>query len=216
MKKIIRAIPAVLLLALPYLLMVWLGVAGMLSETELPGDGTYTLDASMVDIYDKAFRMVPVIYIVIVLINVIWLIYQTASGMSAQKLLFWNMLIKLCYIPVFFFAFLAMLAGFATFLVGGIAMVIAMALIMLVFFIPPCFYGVCGCIRAAKEGTLNKALAVVFAILHCIGCIDVIIAIVAYCMVRSSNKKRLSGQMNANTYYNGTIGNGYPGNGYMR
>jgi len=124
----------------------------------------------MVDIYDKAFRMVPVIYIVIVLINVIWLIYQTASGMSAQKLLFWNMLIKLCYIPVFFFAFLAMLAGFATFLVGGIAMVIAMALIMLVFFIPPCFYGVCGCISCGKGRHVEQSIGrLFFAILHCIG-----------------------------------------------
>lgn len=219
MKKIIQAMPAVLLLILPYLLMALLGVAGYLSEAELPGDGAYIMDDSMIDIYGMAFKAVPIIYAVIVLVSVVWLICQTASGMSAQKLLFWNMLIKLCYIPVFFFAFLAMLAGFATFLVGGIAMVIMMALIMLAFFIPPCLYGVCGCIRAAKEGTLNKALAVGFAILHCIGCIDVIIAIVAYCMVRSSNKKRLREQMNANTYYNGTMhpnGNAYNGNGYMR
>lgn len=71
-------------------------------------------------------------------------------------------------------------------------------------------------------GAFNTAFAiaaVVFAILHCIGCIDVIIAIVAYCMVRSSTKKRLREQMNANTYCNGTMypnGNRQHGSGYMR
>lgn len=214
MKKIIQAMPAVFLLALPYLLMVVPGVMFRIMGTELPGDGAYIMDDEMSNTFDMSFAAVFAVYGIVVLANVIFLIYQTASGVSAQKLLFWNMLIKLCYIPVFFFTFLAMLAGFATFLVGGIAMVIVMALIMLAFFIPPCLYGLCGCIRAAKEGTLNKALAVVFAILHCIWCIDVIIAIVAYCMVRSSTKKRLREQMNANTYYNGTM---YPnGNAYMR
>lgn len=219
MKKIIQVMPAVFLLALPYLLVVLPAGAAQMTGTEALGPTSYYMDAEITDTINMMFAVAAVMYGVIVLVNVIWLIYQTASGVSAQKLLFWNMLIKLCYIPVFFYAFLTLLAGMVMFMFGGIIMIVMALLALLLFFLPPCIYGLCGCIRAAKEGTMGKGLAIVMAILQFILCIDVIAAIVAYCMVRSSNKKRLRDQMNANTYYNGTMypnGNGYHGNGYMR
>lgn len=219
MKKMIQSMPAVLLLAMPYLLVVLPAGMAQMIETEASGPALYYANSEATDIFNRMLVVAAVMYGVIVLTNIIWLIYQTASGISAQRLLFWNMLIKLCYIPVFFYAFLTLLAGMAMFMFGGIIMTVMALLALLVFFIPTCFYGVCGCIRAAKERTLNVVVAVVFGILHCIVCVDVVIAVVSYCMVRSSNKKRLKEQMNANTYYNGTMypnGNEYQGNGYMR
>lgn len=219
MKKMIQSMPAVLLLAMPYLLVVLPAGMAQMIETEASGPALYYANSEATDIFNRMLVVAAVMYGVIVLTNIIWLIYQTASGISAQRLLFWNMLIKLCYIPVFFYAFLTLLAGMAMFMFGGIIMIVMSLLALLLFFLPSCIYGLCGCIRAAKEGTLGKGLAIVMAILQFILCIDVIAAIVAYCMVRSSNKKRLKEQMNANTYYNGTMypnGNEYQGNGYMR
>lgn len=219
MKKIIQAMPAVFLLALPYLLVMLPGTVAQIMGVKLPGDGAYIMDNEMTGAFNTAFVIAAVMYGIIVLINVIWLIYQTASGVSAQSLLFWNMLIKLCYIPVFLYAFITLLAGMVMFMFGGIVMIAMAVLAIVLFFLPPCIYGLCGCIRAAKEGTMGKGLAIVMAIMQFILCIDVIAAVVAYCMVRSSNKKRLREQMNVNTYYNGTMypnGNGYHGNGYMR
>ncbi len=219
MKKIIQAMLPVLLLAMPYLLMVLPAGMAQMMGTEVSEPALNYPNAEATDTFDRMLVIMAVMYGVIVLTNAIWLIYQTASGISAQRLLFWNMLIKLCYIPVFLYVFLTMLMGMAMFWFGGIIMTVMALLALLVFFIPTCFYGVCGCIRAAKERTLNAVVAVAFGILHCIVCVDVVIAVVSYCMVRSNNKKRLKEQMNANTYYNGTMypnGNEYQGNGYMR
>lgn len=219
MKKMIQSMPAVLLLAMPYLLVVLPAGMAQMIETEASGPALYYANSEATDIFNRMLVVAAVMYGVIVLTNIIWLIYQTASGISAQRLLFWNMLIKLCYIPVFFYAFLTLLAGMAMFMFGGIIMIVMSLLALLLFFLPSCIYGLCGCIRAAKERTLNVVVAVAFGILHCIVCVDVVIAVVSYCMVRSNNKKRLKEQMNANTYYNGTMypnGNEYQGNGYMR
>lgn len=198
MKRIIRAVPAFLLLVMPYLMYVAQLIAA------------YTWTAHHIDYEDIVYESILVVYVVIVLFNIIWTICQTVAGVSGQKLLFWNMLIKLCYIPVFLCLFLGgILFGFMLFWLGGIAMTIVALLVMIALFIPPCIYGVCGCIRASKEGSLHKVLAIVLAILNCIMCVDVIAAVVTYCIVSSSNKKRLR-QMNANVYYNRT---GYMNNG---
>ena len=43
------------------------------------------------------------------------------------------------------------LAGFATFMFGGVAIIGVMWIADVLFLIPPSIYGLCGCIRACSE-----------------------------------------------------------------
>ena len=92
-----------------------------------------------------------IVYTVVVLLNVVWVIYQTAAGTGAQALLLWDMLMKLCYIPYYLLAAFMVLAGFATFMFGGVAIIGVMWIADVLFLIPPSIYGLCGCIRACSE-----------------------------------------------------------------
>lgn len=219
MRRVIGNLLAVLLLVLPYLFWVIPGLFTGLANGEVPADGPHVIDEAGSAAFELGFTAVFVIYAVVVLANVIFLIYLTVSGEDAQRLLFWDMLIKLCYIPFFLMMFLMILAGFATFLVGGIAMVVMTVGVDLLFLIPPSIYGLCGCIRAAKEKNMSGGLSVVLAILHFLFCADVVAAIVAYCKVRSSNKKRQRPYAGMNSYGNGNMsqnGNTYNNrNGYI-
>ena len=106
-----------------------------------------------------------IVYTVVVLLNVVWVIYQTAAGTSAQALLLWDMLMKLCYIPYYLLAAFMVLAGFATFMFGGAAIIGVMWIADVLFLIPPSIYGLCGCIRACSEKSCPGA-AVALSILH--------------------------------------------------
>lgn len=219
MRRVLGNILAILLLVLPYLFFVIPGLFMRLETGEAPMEGPHIIDEAGSAAFELGFTAMFVVYAVVVLANVIFLIYRTASGEDAQRLLFWDMFIKLCYIPFFLMMFMMILAGFATFLVGGIAMVVMAVGVDLLFLIPPSVYGLCGCIRAAKEKHMSGGLAVALAILHFLFCADVVAAIVAYCKVRSSNKKRQSPYAGMNSYGNGNMfqnGNTYNnGNGYM-
>ena len=105
-----------------------------------------------------------IVYTVVVLLNVVWVIYQTAAGTGAQALLLWDMLMKLCYVPYYLLAAFMVLAGFATFMFGGVAIIGVMWIADVLFLIPPSIYGLCGCIRACSEKKLSVGAAVALSI----------------------------------------------------
>ncbi len=111
MKKIIGIVTPILLLILPYLLFVVLSVG--MGRPDRDSSGAYIMAG------DSRLQMtqtaICIVYVVVVLLNVVWVICQTAAGTSAQTLLLWDMLMKLCYIPYYLLAALMVLAGFATF-----------------------------------------------------------------------------------------------------
>ena len=119
MKKIIGIVTPILLLILPYLLFVVLSVG--MGRPDRDSSGAYIMAG------DSRLQMtqtaICIVYTVVVLLNVVWVIYQTAAGTSAQALLLWDMLMKLCYIPYYLLAAFMVLAGFATFMFGGVAII---------------------------------------------------------------------------------------------
>ena len=147
MKKIIGIVTPILLLILPYLLFVVLSVG--MGRPDRDSSGAYIMAG------DSRLQMtqtaICIVYVVVVLLNVVWVICQTAAGTSAQTLLLWDMLMKLCYIPYYLLAALMVLAGFATFMFGGVAIIGVMWIADVLFLIPPSIYGLCGCIRACSE-----------------------------------------------------------------
>ena len=119
MKKIIGIVTPILLLILPYLLFVVLSVG--MGRPDRDSSGAYIMAG------DSRLKMtqtaICIVYTVVVLLNVVWVIYQTAAGTGAQALLLWDMLMKLCYIPYYLLAAFMVLAGFATFMFGGVAII---------------------------------------------------------------------------------------------
>lgn len=100
MKKIIGIVTPILLLILPYLLFVVLSVG--MGRPDRDSSGAYIMAG------DSRLQMtqtaICIVYTVVVLLNVVWVIYQTAAGTGAQALLLWDMLMKLCYIPYYLLA----------------------------------------------------------------------------------------------------------------
>ena len=119
MKKIIGIVTPILLQILPYLLFVVLSVG--MGRPDRDSSGAYIMAG------DSRLQMtqtaICIVYTVVVLLNVVWVIYQTAAGTGAQALLLWDMLMKLCYIPYYLLAAFMVLAGFATFMFGGVAII---------------------------------------------------------------------------------------------
>ena len=100
MKKIIGIVTPILLLILPYLLFVVLSVG--MGRPDRDSSGAYIMAG------DSRLQMtqtaICIVYTVVVLLNVVWVIYQPAAGTGAQALLLWDMLLKLCYIPYYLLA----------------------------------------------------------------------------------------------------------------
>jgi len=172
MKKVIGIVTPILLLILPYLLFVVLSVG--MGRPDRDSSGAYIMAG------DSRLQMtqtaICIVYVVVVLLNVVWVIYQTAAGTGAQALLLWDMLMKLCYIPYYLLAAFMVLAGFATFMFGGVAIIGVMWIADVLFLIPPSIYGLCGCIRACSEKKLSVGVAVALSILHFIFVLDVVAA----------------------------------------
>lgn len=186
MKKIIGIVTPILLLILPYLLFVVLSVG--MGRPDRDSSGAYIMAG------DSRLQMtqtaICIVYTVVVLLNVVWVIYQTAAGTGAQALLLWDMLMKLCYIPYYLLAAFMVLAGFATFMFGGVAIIGVMWIADVLFLIPPSIYGLCGCIRACSEKKLPVGAAVALSILHFIFVLDVVAAVVGFCTVHGRHKRQ--------------------------
>lgn len=186
MKKVIGIVTPILLLILPYLLFVVLSVG--MGRPDRDSSGAYIMAG------DSRLQMtqtaICIVYVVVVLLNVVWVIYQTAAGTSAQALLLWDMLMKLCYIPYYLLAAFMVLAGFATFMFGGVAIIGVMWIADVLFLIPPSIYGLCGCIRACSEKKLSVGVAVALSILHFIFVLDVVAAVVGFCTVHGRHKRQ--------------------------
>lgn len=93
MKKTLGILLRVLLLVLPYVCWMFMGMA---MKIEAFAAGYTDTGAATAPLAAAA-----VIYLVISVANIIYVIYETRSGADSEDLLFWTMLTKLCYIPLF-------------------------------------------------------------------------------------------------------------------
>ena len=178
-----------LLAFLPYICIAVFYVLGALSGTLNEKVGAYLIVAT------------AIFYVVVVGANIIYVIIWTCIGVESQKILFWDMFMKLCYIPIFCITFIGIIGGIFTLIVGGVGIIGMMLILDVILFIPTSIYGLCGCIQAAREKNANIALVIVMGLMHFILCLDVVAAIVMYVTVRGSNKKRRNALNMAYTNY---------------
>jgi hypothetical protein len=116
--------------------------------------------------------------------------FVAAKWKSSRELLFWGMLIKLCYIPLYICNFFGGLLALV--MPVGFLLVLFVVVVDYLLLLPSTMYGVSGLIKARKEGKIPKGIAMLAIILHFFFCTDVICAIVMYCIVRAQDKKEAS------------------------
>ncbi len=120
---------------------------------------------------------------------------MTRGNGSPRKLAFWDMLLKLCFIPFYVVVFSFALGSTLAFMVvpGTIffAPVVMVALVVVdyVLLLFTSSYGIAGAIRGQKQGMLTVGMTVVLCVLHFIFVTDVIASIVLYVQIRKASKR---------------------------
>lgn len=124
---------------------------------------------------------------IIILANMIYPFVIAKRRVSSRALLFWNMILKLVYIPIYIVVFLY--GAFVSLLPLGIIWALLLAFIDYLLLLPTSMYGVSGLLLARREGKITTSTAVLSIIMQFFFCTDVISAIAMYCIVRRKDKK---------------------------
>lgn len=119
--------------------------------------------------------------------NMAYAFVLAARGESSTALLLWDMILKLCTIPIYALIFLV-----------GLALSIHGIIVLLPFFVgfdylmllASSMYGLNGLLLARREKKITTRAAVVNGILHFIFCLDVVSAVVSFCMVKRQDNKQ--------------------------
>ena len=124
------------------------------------------------------FLLWPILWLVICLPNMIYAFLLPRLGTTPRQLLFWNMVLKLCNIPVFAGVFLvALLLNI---------MVIPLLPFLMLFdyslLLPSSMYGISGIWQNYQKGKFSAVETAVNIILHFFFCADVFSSI--YCYLR--------------------------------
>ena len=136
--------------------------------------------------FGYALAIMPISYFVMVAIvfipNIICAIFRCAKGESSKRLLFWNLIIKLCHIPFYIVMFILgfFMAVLSLKLLGPIFIAIAIAIIDYSLLLASSVYGITGIFRAKKEGKLSLSAVVLHTLMHFIFVFDIISAIYVY------------------------------------
>lgn len=120
--------------------------------------------------------------------NLIFVIVNAAHGVKSEFFLFWNMVMKLVHIPVYLliFSFGMMFAIYLPAIVIITPFLMSFDYMLLIL---TSMFGIGGIVQAAREKKLTIAAAVVLGILHFVFCADVVCAVVAFCKVKSKDRK---------------------------
>lgn len=141
---------------------------------------------------------------VIYILNIIHA-WTYKSEDSYKNLAFWNMLIKLVYIPFYIIIFIMEMCLLVSIFFAGIGRDFASELIVfgLYLMIVPSMYGVSAVVQARKRGLVSTAYAVVHSILHFVLVADMISAIVLYAKMEKihRNQIRFQGVEQGRIYY---------------
>lgn len=167
MKRILRALPMILLCFLPYLFLYGA------TRTE----GKFLFPAMVwwyVSIAASVFCMVYAFLL------------PKFFGAFARQLLFWDMFVKICHVPLFVTIFV----------------LYAMTIMISFYFLPLAWFieyfivlsssslGISGLIRARRDGLVSGTFLGVNIFLHFLFCLDVVSAIWSYVHVRRTEKTR--------------------------
>lgn len=187
-----KYIPTFLLLLSPYLYILLIIKTGMQQTS------------NSVQLKVDLFRFAPINFflIVVFVFNIIYAFVLAARGESGKKLLYWDMLLKLCNIPIYIAVFIigAFSYMFSMF-PANFLIIIPWVIFDYILLLPSTMYGISGLIQARREKKISTATAVVNGILHFLFCTDVISAVVIFCIVIANNKKQLA-QVSGNFEHN--------------
>ena len=101
-------------------------------------------------------------------------------GWTARRLLFWNMLLKVCNIPFFLCVFFAgmMMSVFV------IPLLPFFVLLDYSVLLPSTMYGLSGLLQARREGRIDTKALIIFGALQFFFCLDVVSAVCVYANAR--------------------------------
>lgn len=156
-----KRIPMILLLAAPYVLLFVI---------------LFTTDSA-------AFFTL-ILFSVILLFNMVYAFLLPRLGFRGEQILFWNMLLKLCNIPIYVFIFAAALF-MNIFIIPALPFLILFDYFLL---LPSTMYGISGMRQCCKSGTLSAVKFVINSIVQFFFCLDVFSGIYCYITVRRAGK----------------------------
>ena len=169
MKK--RILP-ILLLLLPYL---YLGAFFLIPQ------------GSNINSHLLLMALLWILFFVVLLISsIIFIVAGVLHKQKCEFYLFWNMLVKLCYIPIYLGVFFV---GTLIFMVGFIFIPFLIVFDYMLLLLTT-IYGVGGIVQARREGKLSKTAAVVLGLFHFFFCTDVVCSVVAFCMAKSKKARK--------------------------
>ena len=101
-------------------------------------------------------------------------------GWTARRLLFWNMVLKLCNIPFYIGVFFVglMMSVFV------IPLLLPLILIDYSVLLPSTMFGLSGLLQARREGRIDTTALLIFGIMQFFFCLDVVSAICMYADAR--------------------------------
>lgn len=164
----LKKIPMILLLIVPYAVLI---VCYRLNLDMMIGIGLYGA---------------------LLLFNMIYAFWMPKLGFNGKQILFWNLLLKLCNIPLIN---LIRVSALVMLLIGGkqmqeqsVSMVLIALLVLFLVRLSSTVFGISGFRCCRKHGTLSKAGVVISSIIQFIPCIDVIGTIICYVMFRKEGQ----------------------------
>ena len=162
-------LPMIILLVVPYLFVIILG-------TMLFFNGLSNA------VFCIALGMYGTICLFFFLPNMIYAFMLPKKGYTARQMLFWDMLLKICNIPIYIIVFLNGLLLAITPM--GFLLIFILIIFDYTLLLPSTMYGISGLIQVYKEGLIQKKKFIIHVILHFVFCLDVVSAVISYLRIR--------------------------------
>jgi len=140
----------------------------------------YILIASI--IADSVSSIILFLFATILLLNMVYAFILPRLGFDGKQILFWNMLLKLCNIPVFLLVFLIVL------LTHVLILPLLPFLLLFDYFLllSTTMYGISGLRSCYKSGNISLTTLIVHTIAQFLFCVDVFSAVYCYMKVHKS------------------------------
>ena len=146
------------------------------------------------DQFNMDFTIGLCIYGILFLFNMIYAFLLPRLGFTGKQLLFWNLLLKLCNIPlillILFVVLLMTLIGGEAMRDDSASMVKIALLACYLLQLSSAMFGFSGFLWCRRYGTLTKSELVVSTVAQLIPCIDVIGSILCYIMFRKEGQPK--------------------------
>ena len=138
------------------------------------------------------------VYGALLLFNMVYAFLLPRLGFKVKQILFWNLLLKLCNIPLIL---LILVFTLVMMMVGGEGIRDEVSSMVLVAWLSCCLiqlssvvFGISGFRWCRKYGTLSKAGVIASSIVQFIPCVDVIGSILCYIMFRKEGQADITAQ----------------------